>query len=113
MLGSAHVPAVHRQLTERDEFLADFRDWLEHAQQHYKAQYDTKHREVVFQEGDWVWLRLLHRPVASMDIRGRGKLGSKFYGPFYVLERLGNVAYKHRITELKTEIPHLKMKYLS
>jgi hypothetical protein len=37
-----------QQLTERDEFLADVRDRLEQAQQHYKAQYDAKHREVVF-----------------------------------------------------------------
>jgi hypothetical protein len=45
---STRIPAVHQQLKERDEFLADVRDRLEQAQQHYKAQYDAKHREVVF-----------------------------------------------------------------
>jgi hypothetical protein len=43
---------------------------------------------------DLVWLWLLHQPVASLDIRSRGKLGPKFYGPFCVVEKLGEVAYK-------------------
>jgi hypothetical protein len=43
---------------------------------------------------DWVWLRLLNRPVASLDITGRGKLGPRFYGPFKIIKRVGDVAYK-------------------
>jgi hypothetical protein len=34
---------------------------LEQAQHHYKVQNDRKHRDLPFNEGDWVWLRLLHR----------------------------------------------------
>jgi hypothetical protein len=56
--------------------------------------FDHKHRVVEFQTGDWVWLRLLHRPIASLDNIGRSKLGPKFYGPFRVTERIGKVAYK-------------------
>jgi hypothetical protein len=47
-----------------------------------------------FTTGEWVWLRLIHRPMASLDIKGRGKLGPRFYGPFKILERVDNVAYK-------------------
>jgi hypothetical protein len=43
--------------------------------------------------GDWIWLRL-HRPIASLNVAGRGKLGPKFYGPFQVRERVGDVTYK-------------------
>jgi hypothetical protein len=67
---------------------------LEQAQQCYKGFYDRKHREVEFVVGDWVWLRLIHRSLASLDVRGRCKLGPKFYGPFQVLERIGDVAYR-------------------
>jgi hypothetical protein len=57
-------------------------------------QYDRKHREIEFQSGQWVWLRLLHRLMASLEIKGKGKLGPKFNGPFKILERVGDVAYK-------------------
>jgi hypothetical protein len=67
---------------------------LEQAQQCYKGFYDRKHREVEFAVGDWVWLRLIHRSLASLDVRGRCKLRPKFYGPFQVLEQIGDVAYR-------------------
>jgi hypothetical protein len=67
---------------------------LEQAQQQYKCFYDRKHREVSFDVGQWVWLRLIHRPLASLDVRGRSKLGLRFYGPFRILEKIGDVVYK-------------------
>lgn len=63
------------------------------AQQYHKAQYHRHHREAVFQAGEWVWLRLLRRQLTSMDVRGRSKLGPRFYVPFKVLEPIGDVAY--------------------
>ena len=92
--GLARLPAVDQQLRDRDEFLVEIRDRLEQAQQLYKAQYDKHHRELEFCPGDWVWLRLLHRPMASLFIHGRGKLGPKYFGPFKVLDRVGDMAYR-------------------
>jgi len=93
-LGEARLRAVHQQLTERDEFLAEIRERLELAQQRYKAYYDRNHRDAEYQVGQWVWLRLLHRPVASLPAQGRGKLGPKFFGPFKIVDRVGDVAYR-------------------
>lgn len=92
--GEARLPAVDKALKARDEFLVEVRDRLEQAQQHYKAVYDRHHRPLQFVPGQWVWLRLLHRPVASLQLKGRGKLGPKYFGPFRVLERIGDVAYR-------------------
>jgi len=92
--GDARLPAVEQAMRDRDEFLAEVRDRLEQAQQHYKAVYDRRHRPVEFSPGQWVWLRLLHRLTASLSVRGRGKLGPRFFGPYQVLERVGDVAYK-------------------
>jgi hypothetical protein len=44
--------------------------------------------------GDWVWLHLLHRPVASLIIHGWSKHGPRFYDPFQVRECISVVAYK-------------------
>jgi hypothetical protein len=93
-VGSTQVPTVNQQLAEQDEFLAEIRDQLEQVQQKYISFYDKKHRVVEFTVSDWVWLHLIHRLVASLGIRGRNKLGPKFYGPFCVLERISSVAYK-------------------
>jgi hypothetical protein len=82
MAGEAKLPAVDVQLRERDEFLIEIRECLEQSQQYYKHHYDRKLRASEFAAGDWVWLRLLHRPMASLDIWGRSKQGLKYFRPF-------------------------------
>jgi hypothetical protein len=109
--GEAVLPVVQTQITSRDEFLAEIKECLEQAQQHYKKFYDARHCEVEFAVGQWVWLRLIHHPIASLDIKGQGKLGPKFYGPFKrgklrpkfygpfkILERIGDVVYKLQLS---------------
>jgi hypothetical protein len=49
---------------------------------------------VEFEVRQWVWLRLLHCLIASLNVKGRDKLDLIFYGPFQVLEHVGNVVYK-------------------
>jgi hypothetical protein len=92
--GLSKVPAVDRQLIDRDVFIADIKDRLLHAQELMKTQYNSHHRHVEFAVGDWVWLRLHQRLAASMPERSRGKLSPRFYGPFRVVDRVGPVAYR-------------------
>jgi hypothetical protein len=44
--------------------------------------------------GDWVWLCLLHCRTCSLEHRAKGKLGPRYAGPFQVLERVGQLAYR-------------------
>jgi hypothetical protein len=44
--------------------------------------------------GEWVWLWLLHRSIASLEVQARGKMGPKFYSPFMITEWIGDVAYR-------------------
>jgi hypothetical protein len=86
--------AVHQQLLDHDDFLMQARERLEQTQHHYKLHHDRKHRDLQFNEGDWVWLCLLHHTVMSLKLAGRGKMGPKFFRPFQVIGKVGDVAYK-------------------
>ena len=44
--------------------------------------------------GDWTWLRLHHRSAAGITAGSASKLGPRFYGPYQVLEKLGDVTYR-------------------
>jgi hypothetical protein len=92
--GTARTEAASDLLRTRDEILAEVRQHLLQAQQMSKKYYDAHHREAEFAVGDWVWLRLLHRTTQSLDPRAKRKLGSRYTGPFLVLEHVGTLAYR-------------------
>uniref|UniRef100_A0ACD5VIT2 Uncharacterized protein n=1 Tax=Avena sativa TaxID=4498 RepID=A0ACD5VIT2_AVESA len=92
--GTARTEAAGDLLRTRDEILAEARQCLLQAQQLSKKYYDAHHREAEFAVGDWVWLRLLHRSTQSLDPRAKRKLGSRYVGPFRVLERVDTPAYR-------------------
>jgi hypothetical protein len=83
---------------DRNKLLLQAREQMEQAQNHYKPQYNHKHQELEFRTSDWVWLRLLHRPIGSLNVAGRGKLGRKFYSPLQVLQRVADVMYKLQLS---------------
>ena len=97
--GTARTEAADALLRGRDEMLAEVRQRLVQAQQLAKRYYDAHHREVEFDVGAWVWLRLLHRTAQSLDPRAKQKLGPRWAGPFRVLERIGRVAYRLQLPD--------------
>ena len=63
------------------------------AQSRQKSYADRRVRALVFMEGDHVWLRV--SPVKSvMRFGTKGKHSPRFIGPFEILSRVGEVAYK-------------------
>ena len=64
------------------------------AQQRMKFYTDKKRREVVFEVGDWVYLKM--RPYRQKPLAHRlnDKLGSRFYGPYKISHMVGRVAYR-------------------
>jgi len=98
--GTARTEAADAILRSRDEMLAEVRQRLLQAQQLSKRYYDANHRDVEFELGSWVWLRLLHRTTQqSLDPRSKRKLGPRWAGPFRVLERIGRVAYRLQLPD--------------
>lgn len=92
--GAAKVAAVDWQLLDRDQCLEEIKDCLLQAQGVMKATEDDKRHDVVFQVGDRLWLRLHQHTAAAIKHPASSKLGPRFFGPFKVVERVGEVAYK-------------------
>jgi hypothetical protein len=69
------------------------RENLRIAQSRQKSYVDDKRRDVVFQEGDYVYLKV--SPIRGLHrFKVKGKLSPRFIGPFKILERVGEVAYR-------------------
>ena len=86
--------AVNQQLLNCDAILAQLRQHLHCAQQLMKAQADGKQREVSFQVGDLVFLKLRPYRQKTMAHRSNQKLSPRFYGPFRISDKVGHVAYR-------------------
>jgi hypothetical protein len=75
--GTAATDAVDDLLKDREIFLSDVRERLLQAQAYAKRHYDEHHRELEFQVGDWVWLRLFTQPGTSTSWQQEEQTGSK------------------------------------
>lgn len=64
------------------------------AQARIKQQADKNRKEREFMVGDKVYLKVQPYRHTSLSTHRSLKLHSKYYGPFRVLERIGQVAYK-------------------
>jgi hypothetical protein len=73
--------------------LITIKENLQKAQLRMKKYADRNRVERVFVPGDMVYLKLQPYRLAPLGLRTSLKLQSKFYGPFHVLDKVGNVAY--------------------
>ena len=98
-VGEANVDEVQLLMQERNQMLEELRVHLNKAQQRMKLYADKKRREVEFQPGDKVYLKIQPYRMKSLAKKINQKLSPRFYGPFEVLERIGQVAYKLQLPE--------------
>ena len=64
------------------------------AQNHQKLYADRGRVERQFEVGDLVYLRLHPYRQSSLKQKGAKKLKPRFYGPYRVIRRIGQVAYE-------------------
>ncbi|XP_073363438.1 uncharacterized protein [Aegilops tauschii subsp. strangulata] len=86
-------------LQNREVALEIIKQNLLKAQERMKYYADKKRKETEFSVGDMVYLKLQPYRHTSLSLHRHLKLHSKFYGPFRVLERIGNHAYKLLLPE--------------
>jgi hypothetical protein len=80
-------------LQEAEEKVRRIRDYLKAAQSRQKSYADKRRRELTFQIGDFVYLRV--SPLKGMQrFQVKGKLAPRYIGPFKILDRRGEVSYQ-------------------
>lgn len=82
------------EIQERNRILEELKKQLEKAQLKMKNQADKHRKEVQFEDGDLVYLKLKLYRYQSLAKRPNEKLPPRFYGPYKILERVGKVAYR-------------------
>ena len=92
--GETQNADLEEQLVARDDALQLLRTNLLKAQSRMKAQSDSKRRELSFEVGDAVLLRIQPFRQRSLSKRKFEKLSPRYFGPYTVTRRVGPVAYE-------------------
>ena len=87
-------PAARDFLATFDEVMINiFKNHLEQARNRMKQQADSERTDREFEVGDWVFVHLQPYKQNSLKNSKNHKLAPKFYGPYQVRKRVGQVAY--------------------
>lgn len=86
-------------IEEKEAILNKLKNSLADAQHRMKYFADKNRTERNLEVGDMVYLKLKPYRQSAFGIRGSLKLRSKFYGPFKVLQKIGQLAYKLQLPD--------------
>jgi hypothetical protein len=88
---------------EAEEKVAEIHEKLKAAQSRQKSYADKKRREISFNPGDFVYLKV--SPIrGTRRFQVQGKLAPRYIGPYRVVKRVGAVAYRLELPEEMSDI---------
>ncbi|CAJ2642349.1 unnamed protein product [Trifolium pratense] len=88
--GAILGPEIVQETTEKIRMI---REKMKASQSRQKSYHDKRRKDIEFQEGDHVFLRVKSTTGVGRALKSR-KLTSRFIGPFEILKRVGKVAYR-------------------
>ncbi|KAJ0442289.1 putative nucleotidyltransferase, Ribonuclease H [Helianthus annuus] len=103
-----HIPYIPRDAADNevDEVMRDreaaigvLRQSLLKAQNRMKQQADKRRSEREFEAGQWVYLKLQPYMQNLLRVHRHSKLTPKYFGPFFITEKIGMVAYRLDLPE--------------
>ncbi|KAH0773833.1 hypothetical protein KY290_010970 [Solanum tuberosum] len=94
ILGSSASEMIEAYLVDRDEALTLLKANLACAQNWMKGLADKSRRELNYQVGEWVYVKLKPYRQNAIRLHQHPKLGRRYFGPFKILKRIRDVAYK-------------------
>ena len=90
-------------IREAEEQVAKIRENLKAAQSRQESYADNRRRDLEFEEGDYVYLKV--SPIrGTRRFQVRGKLAPRYIGPFKIIKRVGAVAYCLELPEERSDI---------
>jgi hypothetical protein len=90
-------------LQEAEKQVHIIRENLKIAQSRQKSYADNRRRELIFEVGDFVYLKV--SPMRGMKkFKVKGKLTPRYIGPFNILERKGEVAYQLELPDSLSDV---------
>ncbi|KAK8934166.1 hypothetical protein KSP39_PZI014581 [Platanthera zijinensis] len=86
-----------QEIEDATSLVRTIRERLLIAQDRQAKYFNAKHRNVEFNVGEWVYLKI--KPFKGVSrVRRLKKLSPRYLGPFEILERIGEVAYRLRLS---------------
>ncbi|GMI77157.1 hypothetical protein HRI_001385000 [Hibiscus trionum] len=92
--GGLRQDQLAQELLDCDAVLKELKCNLEAAQNRMKLQAYKHRRELTLDEGSWVFVRLQPYQQLSLRLQRQYKLSPRYFGPYRILKRVGQVAYK-------------------
>lgn len=97
--GASDHPDLNSWLQDRELMQQLIQQHLLRAQRKMKVQADKKRSNHSFHVGDTVYLKIQPYVQTSLATRSSNKLSFRYFGPFKILDKVGDVAYRLQLPD--------------